>query len=157
MFLARNYTVNRQFADAVSILQAIPSDAEQTIGRELQAQARYWRSLALAGQGNLEAAQSESDRHANYSGYPGVAAERDRAPFAARADIRQSGDPPAQTFQHPARSRHPESCGAECERLAVDSGVFCSGGARYSFYPKGPIGSTWLGVRRGGEGWVMES
>ncbi len=90
MFLARLHVGNRRFDDAVSLLETIPPDAEQAIGRELQAQVRYWRSVALAGQGNLEAARAEAG-HARQllTDLQASLPEPDRARFAARPDIRR--------------------------------------------------------------------
>ena len=90
IFLARLHAAGRRFDEAMQVLVSIPDDAEQTIGRELQAQARYWRSVALAGQGKVDAAQTEAaaarqllmDMQASLP-------EPDRARFAARADIRR--------------------------------------------------------------------
>jgi tetratricopeptide (TPR) repeat protein len=90
VFLARLYATARRFADAIGILEPIAPDAEQAIGRELQAQARYWRSVALAGQGHAEAARAEAEQARRLvaeieASLP--AADRER--FAMRPDVRQ--------------------------------------------------------------------
>jgi hypothetical protein len=74
----------------VQALSSIPADAEQIIGRELQAQARYWRSVAFSGQGKVDAAQAEAG-HARQllTDIQASLPELDRARYAARADIRR--------------------------------------------------------------------
>ncbi|HEY6362926.1 MAG TPA: protein kinase [Vicinamibacterales bacterium] len=90
VFLARLHVGNRRFDDAVRLLAAVPPDAEQAIGRELQAQARYWRGLALAGLGNTDAARSEVDRARTLvEEIRASLSEPDRGRYAARPDIRQ--------------------------------------------------------------------
>jgi hypothetical protein len=90
VFLARLLVGDRRFDDAVRILQPIPQDAEQSIGRELQAHTRYWRSVALAGAGNTEAAQSEAERSRMLlEEIQASLPEPDRARYAGRPDIRR--------------------------------------------------------------------
>jgi hypothetical protein len=90
IFLARLYIDGRRHDDAVQALSSIPADAEQIIGRELQAQARYWRSVAFSGQGKVDAAQAEAG-HARQllTDIQASLPELDRARYAARADIRR--------------------------------------------------------------------
>ena len=90
VFLARLYVGSRRFDEAVRLLETIPPDAEQAIGRELQAQVRYWRSAALAGQGNTDAARTEAD-HARklLADVEASLSEADRARYVARPDIRR--------------------------------------------------------------------
>ena len=90
IFLARLYSDGRRFDDAVQVLNAIPDGAEQMIGRELQAQARYWRSVALSGQGHVEAAKTEAG-HARQllTEIQASLPELDRARYATRGDIRR--------------------------------------------------------------------
>jgi tetratricopeptide (TPR) repeat protein len=90
VFLARLHIDRRRFDDAVQVLSAIPDDAEQRIGPELQAQARYWRGVAFSGQGKTDAAQAEAG-HARQLVMDIQASlpEPDRARYAARADIRR--------------------------------------------------------------------
>jgi hypothetical protein len=90
VFLARLHCSDRRFDTAVQVLAAIPDDAEQGIGRELQAQAQYWRSVAFAGLGNVEAAQSQAgDARRLVSAIQALLPEPDRARYAARPDIRR--------------------------------------------------------------------
>ena len=90
IFLARLHIDGRRFDEAVQVLSSIPDDAEQRIGRELQAQARYWRSVAFARQGKAEAAQSEAGHARQLVGdIQAPLPEPDRARYASRADIRR--------------------------------------------------------------------
>ena len=90
VFLARLHIEGRRFDEAVQVLSSIPDEAELTIGRELLAQARYWRSVALAGEGKPEAAQAEAG-HARQlvADIQATLPEPDRTRFAARADIQR--------------------------------------------------------------------
>jgi tetratricopeptide (TPR) repeat protein len=59
--LARlDISLNR-YPDAVAALETIPSGSEKAIGPELEAQVRYWRGLALAGQRDQVGAASEGN------------------------------------------------------------------------------------------------
>ena len=59
--LARIYLKQRHYSEALATLAEIPlEESEPTIGRELRAQVRYWRSLALAGRGDQAAADKEA-------------------------------------------------------------------------------------------------
>ncbi|MBI4486289.1 MAG: protein kinase, partial [Acidobacteria bacterium] len=61
VYLARIAVTERNFDEAVRILNEIPpDDASRTIGRELRAQVHYWRSRALAGRGDREGAANDA-------------------------------------------------------------------------------------------------
>ena len=90
IFLARLHAAAGRFEDAVQVLSTIPEDADQAIGRESQAQARYWRSVALGGLGKLEAAQSEAGRARQLvADIQASLPEPNRARYAERPDIRR--------------------------------------------------------------------
>jgi hypothetical protein len=90
IFLARLHIERKRFDDAAQVLTAIPDDAEQRIGRELQAQAHYWRSVALAALGMREAADAEAGRARQLVGdIQASLPESDRERYAARPDIQR--------------------------------------------------------------------
>jgi tetratricopeptide (TPR) repeat protein len=87
--LARLETSLNRPADAVAALQTIPSGSEKVIGRELEAQVSYWRSLALAGQRDQAGAATEGNQARTLmeqlmSSLPPRYQDR----FASRSDIR---------------------------------------------------------------------
>ncbi len=90
IFLARLHIGGRRFEEAMQVLSTIADDAGPAIGRELLAQAYYWRSVALAGQRKLDAAHSEAS-HARrlIADIQSSLPEPDRVRYAARADIRR--------------------------------------------------------------------
>jgi tetratricopeptide (TPR) repeat protein len=59
--MARIYVSERRFDEALSAVNAVSTDVEKAIGRELQAQLHYWRSRALAGGGG-DRTRSDSER-----------------------------------------------------------------------------------------------
>ena len=90
IFLARLHIDRRRFDDAVQVLSAIPDDAEQTIGRELQAEARYWRSVAFSGQGKADATQAERGYARQLiMDIQASLPEPDRARYVTRPDIQR--------------------------------------------------------------------
>ena len=90
IFLARLHIDRRRFDDAVEVLTAIRDVGQQTIGRELQAQAHYWRSVALAAQGMREAAQAEAGSARQLvEAIQAALPESDRARYATRPDIQR--------------------------------------------------------------------
>jgi serine/threonine protein kinase/tetratricopeptide (TPR) repeat protein len=90
VFLARIDVNQRRFDRALMTLDEIPPDsADRTIGKELRAQAHYWRGEALAGRGDANAASMEHSQAGKIledlrSSLP----DPDRTRFAARPDIR---------------------------------------------------------------------
>jgi tetratricopeptide (TPR) repeat protein len=90
LFLARIDILDRRFADAVQLLGGIPADdGQRTIGRELGAQVHYWRSVALAGVGDMAGADRERVAAQQLvAAIQETIAEPLKAGFAARPDIR---------------------------------------------------------------------
>ena len=87
---ARLYLSRRQPADALATVNEIPLDGERTVGKEMQAQAHYWRSRAMRASGNRSGAEAEAAEARNLVNELQTSLpppSRDR--FAARAQIRQ--------------------------------------------------------------------
>jgi tetratricopeptide (TPR) repeat protein len=87
--LARIEFGQRRYGDGLAVLNDVPLEGERTIGPELQAQVRYWRSLAMAERGDRVGSQSEvtlARKLAQQLRASLPASDRDR--FASRRDIR---------------------------------------------------------------------
>ena len=90
ILLARIAIRQRQFAEAVRALDAVPPDDNmRTIGAELRAQVHYWRGQALAASAGEAAGRADLDVARKLLGdMRGSLTEMDRSGFTARPDIR---------------------------------------------------------------------
>lgn len=88
VILARIQIGARRYDDAIAALKDIPTEGERTIGPELRAEVRYWRSQAMAGRGDRAGGEAEAAPGRQLvlelqASLP----ERYRSSFAARAAI----------------------------------------------------------------------
>ena len=90
LYLARLDVGEGHFDTALGVLDQIPpDDASRTIGSELRAQERYWRSRALSGKGDSAgAAQQEKAAQATLSSLTASVPDSYRPGFLARPEIR---------------------------------------------------------------------
>ena len=89
ILLARALLRERQYEEALKVLNAIRLDGPGAVGPELLAQARYWRAQALAGQGSRAEADADSARARTLlDDLAAKMSERDRQSYVMRPDIR---------------------------------------------------------------------
>ena len=90
VYLARLDVGERRFDAAIGMLDQIPPDDQgRTIGNELRAEERYWRSRALSGKGDSAgAAQHEKAARAALSSLTASVPDAYRRGFLDRPDIR---------------------------------------------------------------------
>jgi tetratricopeptide (TPR) repeat protein len=80
----------QQYANAIKALDVIPTDDNRTIGAELEARIRFWRSIALAAQPNVGSAESEAARARSLAKrLQASLPESYRQGFASRLEIRR--------------------------------------------------------------------
>ena len=91
IFLARLALEDRRFDDALRIIEGVPADdGDRTLGPELRGQVQYWSAVGLRGRGDVARADAAlADARQRLDSIRMRLPEAQRAPFAARADIRR--------------------------------------------------------------------